>query len=382
MRRLAMAVAVLCLGALTWGANPSVPAPPNWQIEVVDGGSRNNVGLYPTLVVDQKDNLHVVYGQGVMGAGATLAYAYRPKTGGKWFTMKLGSGGPTSSLAVNSNGNPCVAYLFDGLRYAEFDGKKWSSQLIDPSNLAFFLSLQLDKDNHPRISYYHRLYPDGSYALRLKYAFFDGKTWYTQTVDPRLGMGKFNELALDSEGNPHIAYSDVEGFNLQYAHWNGENWVFGTPDTSKLSSGWVGTGTSITVDKSGSPYISYFEVNRRKLKVAHKVGEQWQREEVDTLVGNADRIELTSIKLDSHGIPHIAYYDGGLGALKYATKTDSGWQTEIVDDSGDAGMYPSLAFTKEDVPYIAYYDSTNGMVKVAHLSKATALPAAESAQQR
>jgi len=347
---------------------------PEWQIEVVDGGPRNNVGQYPTLVIDGRENIHVAYGQGVMGTGATLYYAYRPKSSAKWFAMKLGPGGPISSLAVDSHGNPRIAFLSNGLRYAEFDGRKWNSQQIDSASLAFFLSLHLDRDDHPKISYYQRLYPDGSYALRLKYANFDGSTWYTQTVDPRLGMGKFNEMALDQNGNPHIAYSDVDKFNLQYTFWNGDSWVFATPDTSTLSSGWVGVGTSIAVDKNGAPYIAYFDVNHRKLKRVSRVGDQWKREEVDTLVGAADRIERTSIKLDSKGDPHIAYFDGGLGVLKYASKTESGWEIETIDDSGNSGMFPSLDLTKDDVPYIAYYDSNDGMLKVAHLSKGSAPP--------
>src|SRR5205807_4692895 len=105
-----------------------------------------------------------------------------------------------------------------GLRYARWDGGKWVRQTIDNEPIEFFNFIRIAPDGFPRISYYHRLVRgetgEGSYALHLKYAAYDGARWYTETVDPRSGTGKFNSLTLDRQGLPNIAYSDVTSGDL------------------------------------------------------------------------------------------------------------------------------------------------------------------------
>ena len=39
---------------------------------------------------------------------------------------------------------------------------------------------------------------------------WNGKFWALTTVDSTLGTGKFNSIAVDSKGHPHIAYADRE----------------------------------------------------------------------------------------------------------------------------------------------------------------------------
>src|SRR6185312_4666251 len=107
-----------------------------------------------------------------------------------------------------------------------------------------------------------------------------------QTVDQRFGTGKFNSLALDASGNPHIAYSDTDAFGLRYAHWDGSHWLYGSPDTAQLNGGWVGVENSIVVDKAGNPHIAYMDAAHRRLKYVYRNGDNWEREVVDQLVGN------------------------------------------------------------------------------------------------
>ena len=55
----------------------------------------------------------------------------------------------------------------------------------------------------------------------MKYATFDGSTWHVETVDSDGNVGNDACLALDSLGNPHIAYPDETNHTLKYAVWNG-----------------------------------------------------------------------------------------------------------------------------------------------------------------
>ena len=80
----------------------------------------------------------------------------------------------------------------------------------------------------------------------------------------------------------------------------------------------------------------------------------------------------TSLALDSSGNPRISYY--GNNTLKYA-RCDTGcdvpgnWNRETVDSAADSvGAYTSLELDSSDNPHISYYDLTNGNLKYAYAS--------------
>ena len=78
--------------------------------------------------------------------------------------------------------------------------------------------------------------------------------------------------------------------------------------------------------------------------------------------------EYTSLALDSSGNPHISYYQSGdgWGSLEYASWDGSTWNIETVDSSGDVGQDHSLALDSSGNPHISYYDADNGTLKYAY----------------
>lgn len=361
-KKLALMMSWLALGCMPL----ALRAQSQWQIEVIDGAAGKNVGKFTSLAVDKEGSLHVGYYDETRQA---LRYGFRARPADKWYTMEVDASGGYESLAVDAAGHPHFAYAAPneaGLRYATWDGHTWNKVTLDYERIDFFNCIRIAPDGFPRISYYHRLHRDGSFALHLKYASFNGEKWYTETVDARSATGKFNSLALDSKGLPYISYSDVDAGDLRYTKWDGSEWNFSAPDTQKLSEGWVGIGSSIEIDQAGVPHIAYVDVTHRRIKYITWTAKGWKSEIVDTITGKADNIDRVSLKFDSKQTPHLAYWDSGLGVLRHATLTPKGWRAETVDGGDNVGLYPSLAIDARDEIYISYYDMANGALRLAH----------------
>ena len=113
---------------------------------------------------------------------------------------------------------------------------------------------------------------------------------------------------------PHISYCDFENYDLKYVHYSEGNWKKEIVD----SNGDVGVYSSIALDDTGNPHISYIYWSGISLaidlKYAQKKDSSWNIETVDE---GGDVRKWTSLALDSNGIPHISYYDYTEGALKY-----------------------------------------------------------------
>ncbi len=103
-------------------------------------------------------------------------------------------------------------------------------------------------------------------------------------------------------------------------------------------------------------------------------GSGWNIEIVDS-AGVVGR-DVTSIALDISDNPHISYFDTTNGDLKYAKWDGNGWNNETVDSAGNVGWYSSLVLDSNDNPHISYSDRTNSDLKYA--TKAELAPATPS----
>lgn len=339
--------------------------PVKWQIEVVntDGG-----GEFSSLAIDHFGSFHLVYSN---RAGSSLRYVYRPKAGKRWDTTVVDSaGGSFSSFAVDSHGWAHIAYNSPnstGLHYAYWDGREWHKYIIDTERTSHETSIQLDSRGNPRISYYRDAYADRRNAEHLKYAYSDGHTWYTQTVDHRPGTGRWNSIALDATDRPYISYSLAEG-SLGYALLDQSKWeqtVAGS--NSARSKKHLDFASSLVMDREGAPHLAFIDASARTVNYAWREGNEWREETLDFLEATGADSDRVSLKLDGEGRPHVAYNDSGSGALKYATRDKEGWHTEVID-RGEAGEYASLSLDDKDQPYVAYYAITDKELRIAHRS--------------
>lgn len=164
--------------------------------------------------------------------------------------------------------------------------------------------------------------------------------------------------------------------------------AYESPDTT----GWVGSQTSLVVDRFGITHVAYAAAGHLRYGIG--VGGQWGIEDVArslpaqspslALVGGQPWIAFApvinsqpvgirvayqsspgswftetipmigagspSLAFDPQGVPHVAFSDG-FGAVRYATRTGSDWTVETVHSSYTAYSV-QLAFDGAGVPHV------------------------------
>ena len=241
------------------------------------------------------------------------------------------------------------------LKYAAWNGTGWTRETVDPTaEPDLSVSLALDTAGNPRIAYCDTNNGDLKYAVRT------GSAWSIQPVDS--GIAVDPSLALDGAGTPRIAYYDIANQDLKYAVWSGSSWSIQTVD----GTGNVGMQPSLALGSGGNPRIAYVDLTGGRIKYAAWTGTAWAFESMGSIstVLTGAQGSRPSLALDSGLNPRIAYYDNLDRSLKYAVSAGSGWNVETVESAAYVGYWPSLVISG-DTPRITYFDSANDRLKYA-----------------
>jgi hypothetical protein len=340
-----------------------------WVIETVD--SAGNVGADTSLALTPNYPYipHISYRD---VTSDSLKHAWL--SGTTWFSNTVDAGCWRTSLALVPTypHTPCISY--DGCqnytKFAWLEGTTWISETVPAGTFAGDSSLALEPTYPytPHISYFYDL---GGFKS-LYHAYLSGTTWVSGTWErepvelPGSEAGRSSSLALESTSPyiPHISYRyRIGDSDLRHAWLSGTTWLTETVD----SVGDVGKHTSLALDSSGNPHISYFDDTNNALKYAWLSGTTWFSKTVDNIGEPPYNRGRSSLELDQSDLPYISYYDATNGDLKLAYFNGTVWFIQTVDSRGDIGQYSSLALDQDGCPHISYYDATNGDLKYAYL---------------
>ena len=328
-----------------------------WTSETVDAS-----GESISIAADLDGNLHMSY----LAGNQMVRYGFRPAHTPRWFTMEI-PGTPTEGnshmptrIALDPKGNPHVCLTPGVLKYASFDGKRWSVQQIDPGIglVSFTCSVAIAPDGTQHVVWYQYGVPGGGYYLHVKHAVLQNGVWMARTIDFEGQTGKWNSISIDAQGMVHATYDSFLKGQLKYALWNGKEWHVSIVDPS----GGGGMGNSVLVNRDGEAQVSYEHDD--KLLYAWQTPTSWKIETVNQISTNGGWLGFRSRQaLDPQGNPHIVYEDGG--AVEHAFWDGSGWKIQLVSARGlESNRFCDIAIDSEGTIYIAFRDANDGSVKV------------------
>jgi len=233
--------------------------------------------FYQSIAVDSSGNPHISY---MDTTNDDLKYA-RFGSGWDWEFQTVdseGSVGWNNCMALDSSGHPHIVYIDrtnESLKYARWDGSAWRIKIVD--NIGLYeetnstssktsASIAIDSLGYP-----HICYCSGPPQTNLKYAKWSGtkKSWTILTIDNDGKVGRCSAIDVDSQNRPHIAYSDETKGDLRYARWDGSTWKkYRVTKIGEESEALIAYKASIAVDSSGNPHIAYSNKITKALEYA------------------------------------------------------------------------------------------------------------------
>ena len=187
------------------------------------------------------------------------------------------------------------------------------------------------------------------------------------SVDMAGDVGRYSSLALDSDGNPVVSY---EGNALKVVHCNDPN-CRGN-DESIVVADTAGIHTSLALDSAGNPVVSYYYRTTDELRLLHCGNPTCSAGNSIVAVDTADDVGgHTSLVLDTSGNPVVSYFDVTNSDLKLLHCNDpdctGGDESVTSPDTLDTvGRYTSLALDSSGNPVVSYEGATAGALKVLH----------------
>jgi len=336
-----------------------------WVIETVaDSGDQ---GRYASIALDSENQPHAAWYDSSLG---NLMYSTRTFEGWATPTIvATGSTGKYASIAIDPiTDMPAIAFMdesrgdYDEAMYAYYDGT-WSVEQIvwdDDRNEGRYIDLAFASDGTPYVSYHYNNGAAHTYGLNVVWQTTDA-TWTGKRVESRVWgfgeYGKHSAIAMSSVNQPQVIYRDSLNQIPRFSWRDGSGWH--SENIVGILSDYCGEYNDIALDSVDNIWTSTFDpttLGDNCVGVMWKTNGDWDKTEPECGDGG-DFGKYTSIAIDSSGNPHVTYYADG--ELHYAVKDKADWEIETLDDEGDTGQFTSIALDDADNPYIVYYNVTH-----------------------
>jgi Bacterial Ig-like domain len=282
----------------------------------------------PFLVVDNSDTPIVAWLEAV-NSSPMSTYVKR-WNGSAW--IQYGIGGPLNDvstkpyLAVDSSGTLFVAYLRlnDGIPniYIHYwNESSWGTLPTIPAKYgdgSLSLSLAIDSLGNPIVAWGGDAYP-AFYEKDIYIKRWNGSVWVDYGTGTALDVNlsataRYPAISLDGSDYPTVAWKEENGgnHNIYIKKWNGSSWVQLSGSLNVVDGQYIDT-PSLSLDTLDNPVITWeeFDGNSRKIYVKYRNNNSWS----NYGIGGALNVNLAwnaykpSIILDNENKPVVAWYE-------------------------------------------------------------------------
>ena len=333
-----------------------------WASSNLDMSSQ--AGRWNAIGVDSNGHIHVVQ---IKAESYQIRHSVNEGSG--WNSMKINDCGNTYCwdihMAIDGNDNIHLAYSTytswaETLVYMNYDGTSWTDYTV--SNSAHFgpIGIAVDSNNNPHISYAANGADQCGNGLRI--ASYTGTAWTYDTVESGNNRGCESAIVIDENDNIYIAYQDRSSSKLMFATDKSGSW-----DTYLVETGssqmYPGYMTSMAVDKEGQFHIAHFDDENYDLR--YSTGSPSSGWNTDILDSSGHTGRDPSIAVDAANQPHIVYHTWSGGNLKYATidPTISDWEVSTIANNADVGEGNSIFIDENGIMHVAFNDDTAEVLK-------------------
>ena len=333
-----------------------------WASSNLDMSSQ--AGRWNAIGVDSNGHIHVVQ---IKAESYQIRHSVNEGSG--WNSMKINDCGNTYCwdihMAIDGNDHIHLAYSTytswaETLVYMNYDGTSWTEYTV--SNSAHFgpIGIAVDSNNNPHISYAANGADQCGNGLRI--ASYTGTAWTYDTVESGNNRGCESAIVIDENDNIYIAYQDRSSSKLMFATDKSGSW-----DTYLVETGssqmYPGYMTSMAVDKEGQFHIAHFDDENYDLR--YSTGSPSSGWNTDILDSSGHTGRDPSIAVDAANQPHIVYHTWSGGNLKYATidPTISDWEVSTIANNADVGEGNSIFIDENGIMHVAFNDDTAEVLK-------------------
>jgi len=298
----------------------------SWVAENVKTGTGRSAGVGVAFDLNSKDEATVVLGDRVSGDGELTVASIMHRSSDGWIereSWSIPSSPATVSFAAEFDERDTLHLISaegDEVRYRTIrdtdaeEADRPESELIasQEGTEGFTVALALDSAGQPHVAYRGDAAPLVSYATR------DGSGWRTQIVFDQPDAERMLSglsIAIADDGTPHIAFvsNDYWAYRpvLVYTHRTSEgDWPH---DVLLEGAGLYRLAQeAMTLGPNGDPHIvvplNIAGSGNATIGVTHleRIEGSWIRGAITTLPQNTGATDLT-IDLDSEGVIHVGY---------------------------------------------------------------------------